>query len=606
MKRIKTLHKMPYPVYEILQKNLDIPIGGITTVNKRPDKSESLPIKIEITNDLLWVLGMFIAEGCNKPNCTSFASDGYTIDKISSILSNMGFHNRKEPYYKVPERIGKFGSCSPTVCTYSLIFRKIIEQLGIKDKRIPAWVLQLPLSRSKWFLRGLYDGDGNHNSKYKQRFGYSTSNKNLAEDIVYLLLRFGVISGITSSKTKYDTNSYFVHATVNTTNFEQWDKIKVQTKNINSSVCRLENEVALVKVKNIEKYPVKDEWVYDFQVEGTENFISSFGIMCHNTTEQMNSLMSILKRRTAATMIFTKGDVTFEEMKTIASDLNLDWWLNYLLLRRYQCLGVPPLLMGKADRGSKGVAEVVLHDFVSRLQVLQEFIADPIEEYIFRPLIEAKFGKDVENAEIIWKPIIEEDKNMRSQRLIQMLQAGAASVNEVRVEMGFKTMNNKKYDELVSQEPATFSKGFPPKEGGGAKQTPQELKRPKNPPESHMKMEEDLRTKKIDLLKLDETFRNKMLELTQKTKFDLRDDGKLVKNIKEESFKAAEEIINDHIVASYLVGRMKANASLGQEDDLSLKREDLKRLANLKETCLKDFQSIVLDIVIAKENGALE
>jgi hypothetical protein len=349
------------------------------------------------------------------------------------------------------------------------------------------------------------------------------------------------------------------------------------------------------------------------------------------STNQMIDLISALKSRTAATMMFTKGDVTIEEFKTIASELRIDWWLDYLLLRRYQALSVPPILMGYVKYGARGIGEVVLHDFMARLQILQEFISDPIEDYIFGPLIRAKFGEDVENAEIVWKPIIEEDKNMRSQRLIQMLQTGAVSVNEVREEMGFQKRSEDdekdmdEFDKLVPMQSPMGAKGFPPGSGGGGAapalqqqqkpgqpeqpQRPQtEVSRPvqqeKKPPESHMKLETG-KQKKFQLMKLEETFREKMLELTQKTKFDLRDGSKLVKQIKKEAKDSAQSLINEYIVASYLVGRMKANGALGKEDDLSLKQEDLGNLTSLKDKCLEDFSKIVGDMVKDREDGKL-
>ena len=599
IKRIKKEKKMPYPVFEILKNSMNLPIGKITTVNKHPKKSESLPLEIEVTNDLLWVLGMFIAEGCNKPNSITFSSDGYNIDKIEKILDNIGFKSKKYEYRKVPHRTGRFGSCSPNIRTHSLILRKLIDNLGVKNKRIPPWVLQLPLSRSKWFLKGMYDGDGNHNSKNKKSFVYTTSKKELAEDLVYLLLRFGVISGVKSSETEFGTKCYCVYTGVESTDFESWDKIDVQIKNRRGSSYHLENEVALLKVKSIEKYPVIDEWVYDFSVEGTENFISSYGIMCHNSTDQMTSLMSLLKTRTAATMIFTKGDVFFEELKTIASDLNVSWWISYLLTRRYQALGVPPLFMGQADKGlSSAAADVMLHEFVTRIQILQEFISDPIEEYIFKPLIHANFGEDVENARIVWKPIIEEDKDMRSQRLIQLLQAGAISVNEARIEMGFDPVHEDKYDKLQPVEPAFNPKGFPPKEPSATQKVP------KNTPESHMKLE-DIRGRKIKLMQVEESFREKMLGLVGKTKFDLLDDAKLVKDIRKSAKSEAKDIINEHVVASYLTGRIKANAELGKDDDLSLTKEDLNQVAEMKENFVTDFDRIIKEMVKQKEDGIL-
>jgi len=328
------------------------------------------------------------------------------------------------------------------------------------------------------------------------------------------------------------------------------------------------------------------------------------------TTNQMTELIKLLASRTPASIMFTKGDVSFEELKTIASDLNLKWWLDYLLLRRYQSLGVPALLMGKVESGTQSIAEVSMHDFIARLQVLQEFVADSIEEFIFRPLITAKFGKSEKNAEIVWKPIIEEDKNMRSQRLIQMQQAGAISINELREEMGFNRMNETKYDELREPEPFTNPSGFPEKKPGQPGGLPPkgpnpDLNRTNKPPESRMKMEQYTRNKKFELMKLEETFRNKMLGLTQTVKFELHDDAKLVKAVKEEALKKAKNIINEYVVASYLSGRLRANTAIKKKDDLSLNKNDMKAVAKLKVDSFNAFEKIVDDMIIAKGNGTL-
>jgi len=79
-----------------------------------------------------------------------------------------------------------------------------------------------------------------------------------------------------------------------------------------------------------------------------------------------------------------------------------------------------------------------------------------------------------------------------------------------------------------------------------------------------------------------------------------------LKQVKREAQEDAKHIINEHVAASYLVGRMSANASIGLEDDLSLKQEDLQHLAKLKQCCVADFDKIVNDMVIMKEEGKLE
>lgn len=312
------------------------------------------------------------------------------------------------------------------------------------------------------------------------------------------------------------------------------------------------------------------------------------------TTPQMTELMSLLSTRTAASMIFAKSDVTFEEMKTIASDMNINWWIDYLLLKRFQALGVPPVLLGMREIGGRATAEVLLHQFVTQLQILQEFIADPIEEYIFRPLIDAEFGEDVENAEIIWKPIVEEDRNMRSQRLIQLLQAGAISVNEIRSEMGLPRLKGKKYDEVIPKPPGTVPGGFPPK------QPPATQKIPEVTPEERMKVtpkKEEIKIKKFQLMQIEEAFREKMVDNVRKAKFELNEGSKLVKTVRDESKNEARELIDKYVVASYLIGRVKANHALGKEDDLSLQKEDLAPLSEMKAKLLGDFDNIIEEMI---------
>jgi hypothetical protein len=254
---------------------------------------------------------------------------------------------------------------------------------------------------------------------------------------------------------------------------------------------------------------------------------------------------------------------------------------------------------------------VLLHDFIAKLQVLQEFIADPIEEFIFKPMIRLKFGEDMENAHIMWKPIIEEDKNMRSQRLIQLLQAGAISVNECRMEMGFKRIGKSKYDQLVSAEPAGFSNGFPPKPSVGV---PQEQKsgpdvsrktqQSVTPPESHMKLE-NIKAKKIELLKLDDQFREEMFGLAQKTKFDLKDDAKLVKTVRKEAIDTAKEIVSKYGLASYLISRFNTNTLIAIEDDLTFTSEESKNLVKCENNLLNEFEKIFSGMIVDKENGVL-
>src|SRR4030043_1357782 len=103
-------------------------------------------------------------------------------------------------------------------------------------------------------------------------------------------------------------------------------------------------------------------------------------------------------------------------------------------------------------------------------------------------------------------------------------------------------------------------------------------------------------------MKIEESFREKMLDVVKKAKFNLKDDGILVKDVKGVAKSEAKQVIDEHIVASYLLGRSSANMELGKEDDLSLGQEDLKPLASLKQEFVADFDNILKDMIKMKED----
>ncbi len=52
----------------------------------------------------------------------------------------------------------------PSIFVHSKLLLRLMDYLGFAGnrKRIPGWVLGLPLSRLKWFLEGYREGDGVH------------------------------------------------------------------------------------------------------------------------------------------------------------------------------------------------------------------------------------------------------------------------------------------------------------------------------------------------------------------------------------------------------------------------------------------------------------
>ncbi|MFH1854537.1 MAG: GDP-mannose 4,6-dehydratase [Candidatus Omnitrophota bacterium] len=280
----KYKHASSLPLWVI--KKLDIKIPKDAKIRSYTAGSHIITTNnIKITNDILWLIGFYLAEGCSyykkgKSYFLTFCSDQRFLDKAEKILiDNFGVHVIKVPHSK---------NRGPAIFIHSkvlhFIFEKIFNVLGAKG--FPVWVFQLPLPRLKYVLEGFKDGDGTHSGKkVGKELCFETVSKKMVDDLTFLLLRFGIVASVgkysTTFKKKYGLRKFpFYRVTIceiSTFNILKWDKGVRQR--LNSAYS---GDLVWSKVKSIRKCK-PTRYVYDFSVPNAENFIAGNGICCHNT-----------------------------------------------------------------------------------------------------------------------------------------------------------------------------------------------------------------------------------------------------------------------------------------------------------------------------------
>jgi len=250
-------------------------------------RSISIPNRVEVTNDLLWLLGVFVAEGCHVDAKGTYrlviSSDDHVVARAGEVLARcLGVQAKRvppnetrSPYMYVDGKV------------LLLLFRDVFEVTGYsRDIRVPPWIFQLPLSRLKHFLEGYREGDGTH-SDYPacRELAFNTTSEGLATDLTYILLRFGIVASVGSYETTFkarypDRHFPFWRVTVcEVSEFDilRWDSGVRQTLN-----ARRTGDLVWAKVNAIE--PIEaTEYVYDFSVPGAENFLAGNGVFAHNT-----------------------------------------------------------------------------------------------------------------------------------------------------------------------------------------------------------------------------------------------------------------------------------------------------------------------------------
>ncbi len=172
------------------------------------------------------------------------------------------------------------------------------------------------------------------------------------------------------------------------------------------------------------------------------------------TRDMMVDLMSKFANRTNSTNMFVRGDVEVIPLQGAAKNIKVDWWLQYLQRRRWVALGVPPVALGIQEPGGRMIGEVMFQEFITRIQKIQTQFGNIIIEQLFVPLIAARFGEKVleESGKptVVFKPIVEEDRNLRQARLIQAANSGVISVNEARIGMGYTTLRGGQWDTPIA------------------------------------------------------------------------------------------------------------------------------------------------------------
>src|SRR5581483_704003 len=123
-------------------------------------RGASLPATVAMSDELLWLLGLWVAEGCRYERdgnaFLTLSGDGALLDRAERVVRReLGLHVVHAP---------ASDARAASIFVHSKLLLRLMDSLGCDGnrKRIPGWILGLPLSRLKWFLEGYREGDGVH------------------------------------------------------------------------------------------------------------------------------------------------------------------------------------------------------------------------------------------------------------------------------------------------------------------------------------------------------------------------------------------------------------------------------------------------------------
>ncbi len=189
--------------------------GKITIVSAEKLKENmffSVPSKIlvstkkykKINDDLCKIIGYHLSDGCYELNHGKKVGVQFGNNNITLIKD---YKQAVEKFFKITPSITKRGKqYSVRVISMKVAdaFNKLDKNLLEKGdiKKIPEYIMQLHLRNIRFLIRSLYDGDGSVIFQRRNgcRISFVSQNRELAEQISDLLLRFEITSSIFRDK----------------------------------------------------------------------------------------------------------------------------------------------------------------------------------------------------------------------------------------------------------------------------------------------------------------------------------------------------------------------------------------------------------------------
>ncbi|MDP9199366.1 MAG: toprim domain-containing protein, partial [Pseudomonadota bacterium] len=251
--------------------------------------SNGIPRYLDVNEDLLCLLGFYLAEGSasdrggirfaiGKGNERLAPEMQARLARVFGRAASVYSNRRGAADLKLVNRIAAL--------SWQQVFG--FRAADSPTKRIPDLVFNVPEPLRLAFLRGYLLGDGTVASG---RIAFSTSSYDLASGLMYLLSSLGVVASLSERR----------HWIVSVCAAEDlrkistiWadhrnapalaDRLDKRRKLINRRFKGLNGDLMSIPIKSITEIEASNGFVYDFSVDTDENFVAGMGgLCCHNT-----------------------------------------------------------------------------------------------------------------------------------------------------------------------------------------------------------------------------------------------------------------------------------------------------------------------------------
>ena len=319
------LKKGDIALYPILKEEKDLTYLEINIPKSKWDfKSFEIPKKVPVNGDLLRLFGYFLSEGNiqDKPsrsyiNFTLNIKEKDIVDDITNISKKLFNLNTKIREKKETHSVVVYLYNAKLARFFKSIFGN-----GAKNKKIPDFIMSLPVEKQKHIIYGLWKGDGYVNlNRDGARAGYATISEKLAHQLKILLLRQKIIPSIYTEGEKRLKNvlhqkSYRIHVGQRESLIRICSilGIKYIPKSYVSEKSWVDDSYLYIPITDIKKEQYGG-FVYNLEVEDSHSFTSE-AFCVHNCGDVMWLYIKISENKQKEEYI---KDIKFETFGCVAA-----------------------------------------------------------------------------------------------------------------------------------------------------------------------------------------------------------------------------------------------------------------------------------------------
>lgn len=289
-----------YKPFEYFTPSELIRLGEGVKIVPKAHKNKACDRYLPVTRELMWFLGWYVAEGTLSKHQVSLnlgRKDERFIPELSAAIAST--------FGETPRRYNDPDSEGIKLYFNSVPAARLLQAWGLAklahEKQLPDLVFSLPEPLQLAFLEGYFLGDGTIG---KGNFSWTTNSPALKDGLLYLFGQLGLIATstehqiATSEDAPIQTRHPYYTLTIcgkeqiafcqtiwqNHANAPQLRAHLSRPMQKPQDYVHISDDLMGLKVVAAEEIEWVGDYVYDFSVEGDENFVCGSGGLCaHNT-----------------------------------------------------------------------------------------------------------------------------------------------------------------------------------------------------------------------------------------------------------------------------------------------------------------------------------